>query len=308
MSYDHWFARDFAHLLQKIGDAKKSIEIYKNLHDKISNTSYYWSEFGDFVKQADIDLAISMYSKALMQKNEDIYVIKIRLKLAELLVQKGLYENSKYELECYKNTKNKNLDHSFYQLYDIVKNAKNIENNYEFYKSTQDRLGNFLYADIRAVECVFYHKYVDNNTKKEYYCFTNFSDRDFKINKKQLKIVKEADLLSCFDFKFINNKPVISEIKKSSKDIGDFKVESPFKIIIGPLKLLYKIDGKTIQHSNLGENIDVNPAFGFLNKDFYIQGRDLKNFNIDKECKIKVIYKHNPKNQKNKIFFIEKLN
>ncbi|WP_170019478.1 hypothetical protein [Campylobacter sp. RM16190] len=307
MSYDQWFGRDFAQLSHKIGDTKKSIEIYKNLHDKISKTSYYWSEFGDFVKQADIDLAISMYSKALMQKNEDIYVIKIRLKLAELLIQKGLYENSKYELERYKNTKNKNLDSNFYKLYDLVKNAQSTKSNYEFYKSTQDRLSNFLYSDIKVVECLFYNKYLDNNTKKEYYCFTNFSDKDFKINKKQLKIVKETDLLSCFEFKFINDKPVISEIKKSGKSIGDFKVESPFKIIIGSLKLSYKIDGKIVQYRNINYTSDLNPAFGFLGKDFYIQGKDLMNFSIDKESNIKVIYRYNPKNQKNKIYFIKKL-
>ena len=208
---DIWLQRDCALILNKLGKNDEAAKIYKDLFKELSGATYYWGEFGDFFFSSNVDLAIGMYSKALLSKNDEIFIVNIRMKLATLLIKKGEFSRARFELEKYKQTK-QHLDKNFFILYNNVKNYDPSASNTDFYKRTQAILEEYLYTDLKVVDCVFYDSYTDANTNARYCCFTDFNETNFKIKENKLKN-KNLNLLSCYGFKVIDGKPIEQSIK-----------------------------------------------------------------------------------------------
>lgn len=284
---DIWLQRDCALILNKFGKNDEAAKIYKDLFKALSGSTYYWGEFGDFFSNSNIDLAVSMYSKAILSKNDEIFIANIRMKLAALLIKKGEFSRARFELEKYKQTK-QHLSQNFFILYNSVKNYDPPISNIEFYKYSQTILEEYLYTDLKVVDCVFYDSYTDANTDTRYYCFTNFDEVSFKIKKIKLKN-KNLNLLSCYSFKIVDGKPLEQSIKPSDKQISDFNIGSAFKKTSGKITIKSK-DGR---------------RFGFL-KDVYIPQKLLEKFNITQDCYAKMIYKFDTKRKINRIIYIQK--
>lgn len=284
---DIWLQRDYALILNKFGKNDEAAKIYKGLFKALSASAYYWGEFGDFFSSGKIDLAISMYSKAILSKSDEIFIVNIRMKLAALLIKKGEFSRARFELEKYKQTK-QHLSQNFFILYDSVRNYDPPISNIEFYKCSQIISEEYLYTDLKVVDCVFYDSYTDANTDARYYCFTDFDETNFKIKENKLKN-KNLNLLSCYSFKIVDGKPLEQSIKPSDKQISDFNIGSSFKKTSGKITIKSKDDRR----------------FGFL-KDVYIPQKLLEKFNITQDCCAKMIYKFDPKRKINRIIYIQK--
>jgi|GEM_PF-3483083 putative uncharacterized protein (fragment) len=284
---DIWLQRDCALILNKLGKNDEAAKIYKDLFKELSGATYYWGEFGDFFFSSNVDLAIGMYSKALLSKNDEIFIVNIRMKLATLLIKKGEFSRARFELEKYKQTK-QHLDKNFFILYNNVKNYDPSASNTDFYKRTQAILEEYLYTDLKVVDCVFYDSYTDANTNARYCCFTDFNETNFKIKENKLKN-KNLNLLSCYGFKVIDGKPIEQSIKPSDKQISDLNIGPAFKKVGGKITIKSKDDRR----------------FGFL-KNIYIPQKFLEKFNITQDCLAKMVYKFDPKTKINRIIYIQK--
>jgi len=115
-SDDIWLRREYAQLLIKYDQLELAIPEYKIIVKELADQYYIWSELALCFERTDAELAASLNAKAVkLQRNED-FLGEIRLKLAGYFESIGKLEMAKYQLECYRENREKHgwkIDESF---------------------------------------------------------------------------------------------------------------------------------------------------------------------------------------------------
>lgn len=83
------------------GKKKEALEYYRILLRRWPKKFFLWSNAEEVVPYHDLDLRISFLSKAVATTRNPRFLGDIKLRLANLLLKKGLYANARYELEQY---------------------------------------------------------------------------------------------------------------------------------------------------------------------------------------------------------------
>jgi len=282
---DIWILREYATLLNKVGDNRKAIELYKKIVLELSDQAYIWSEFSKLLSSTDIEVAISMLCKAIsIQKNED-FLGDIHLNLAKLLIEKDKLIEAKTELTIYKMHREKKgwkLSDEFNILYNQLDEIEEKNNNSSFYRENINLCEEYIYSDIPWTDLLVIDKW-KTKENKERIVFSDLNDIEFVINPFKFKLLKDAQLHEVYKFKLFYEKeneryiPLIAS--KSSLLKQDLINTAPLDIaIVDHVNLQKKLFHYVISRLNDGivkfSQTKIRPEVG----DF-IEIRYFKRFN-----------------------------
>ncbi|MBE0676320.1 MAG: tetratricopeptide repeat protein, partial [Bacteroidales bacterium] len=117
-------------------------------------TEYWtWSYLAELVLDSDKNLALSCYCKSMLCRGEEKYIANVRMKFAELLVQKGFFNEAKLEIDSAIKTKDSEgsrVAESIreYQKQDWYKNTTEKKNNIDFYKSNKQPAEELIFRSL----------------------------------------------------------------------------------------------------------------------------------------------------------------
>lgn len=137
------------------GKVQEALTYYKNLIQQFPSKFYLWNQTAELVE--DVDTKIGLLCKALTCGTDDEFLGGVRLGLADLLYQKGMSGNAKYELERYRETyqnKGWNLKPEFWKIYNQVGSVETANDNNMVYSEYAVKADEFIYNSLPTVAAV----------------------------------------------------------------------------------------------------------------------------------------------------------
>lgn len=112
-----------------------------------------WSLLAELVIETDKEKAVSCYCKSLLCKGEDKFMANVRTKFAELLIQKELWSEAKFEISSAivaKETEGAKVSDKLrdYQQKDWYKNAPDKKSNNDYYNSNKQLAEEFIFHPL----------------------------------------------------------------------------------------------------------------------------------------------------------------
>lgn len=144
-----------AYMLMAKGNATAALDYYKEMILKSPSKVFLWAQASELVE--DLDMKIALLCKALSYGRDEQFLVKIRLKLASLLMQKGLSSNARFELEKYRETHLANrwgLKQEFWKLYNQVSGAELPQSNDALYAEYAVKSDGVIYSALPAALAV----------------------------------------------------------------------------------------------------------------------------------------------------------
>jgi len=148
-----WLPYYKAKLLHLVNRNTEAVEfLIPVVKEKISDY-WTWSLLAELVIEADKEKAISCYCKSLLCKGEDKFIANVRTKFSELLIQKELWSEAKFEIASAIKAKeaegakvsDRLKDH---QQKDWYKNATEKKSNNDFYNSHRQVAEEFIFHSL----------------------------------------------------------------------------------------------------------------------------------------------------------------
>ncbi len=146
-----------AKLLLGIGRNEEAIAALMPFVKKKAKDYWVWDLLGD--AETDEDLRMSCYCKALSCSGKEQFLRKLHLKLCDLLLKKGLYDEARVELNTAITISNDNgwaipLKYQDYTTESWYQSAKGNGTNTEFYKSNSQAAEQLAYSDYPQIAIV----------------------------------------------------------------------------------------------------------------------------------------------------------
>ena len=94
-----WLTYYKAKLLHSVGQNREAYEFSISVVKAKLNDYWAWDLLAETLVDVDREKAFSCYCKALLCRSEDKFLANVRIKFAELLIQKSLYSEAKYEID-----------------------------------------------------------------------------------------------------------------------------------------------------------------------------------------------------------------
>lgn len=168
------------------------------------NEFWVWDVLGDTTENDDIKL--SCLCRSLLCRTKPEFIGKVRIKAAQLMIKKELFDNARTELDAFFNTYKTNGWHISTDLESLTKqqwylSASNLGNNISFYKSHLDPSEQFLFHDMPEIPIIIEHNNKDKHVchfitkeKKKGFFFTKGVKENFKENTVYLvRLSKKSD-------------------------------------------------------------------------------------------------------------------
>ena len=144
-----------ATVLLSQGLREEALKYYRQLILRFPSKFYHWHQASELVD--DLDTKIGLLSKALSCGDDEGFLGSVRLRLASLLMQKGLAENAKTELEKYRTTyqsRGWNLKPEFWNLYNTIATIEPTSDNRQIYKDYSAYAEQFIYSELPSQTAV----------------------------------------------------------------------------------------------------------------------------------------------------------
>lgn len=145
-----WLLRDLAIVYELKNEQQQAYDLYKKLIPRLKTQSYFWKEFSLLEQDAERRLAMLCHAIKIC-RNEDL-LGNTRLLLADELIKRNLDSEAFYELQKYKEfreKKNWQISKDFDVRMDkLVNTTKILENNDELYNKYDGVVDDFIYQDI----------------------------------------------------------------------------------------------------------------------------------------------------------------
>ena len=180
-----------AKLLLALGDKDNVLSSFLPFAKQKKNDYWVWSLMAEIFSD-DIEIQFACYCKALSLKTQEDFLVKLRQNFADMLVQKQMYNEAKFEIQKVISTKEKQgwkltKKVTDWSDQDWFKSAKSKKDNKDLYSQHINRAEELLFQDIEeeiiAVEFVNKNKSILNFVKnKQKYGFFNYSGQ---LNKPQ---------------------------------------------------------------------------------------------------------------------------
>lgn len=148
-----WLPYYKAKLLHLVHRNEEAIEfLIPVVKEKISDY-WTWSLLAELVFETDKEKAVSCYCKSLLCKGEDKFIANVRTKFAELLIQKELWSEAKFEIASAivaKETEGAKVSDKLrdYQQKDWYKNAADKKSNNDYYNSHKQLAEEFIFHSL----------------------------------------------------------------------------------------------------------------------------------------------------------------
>ncbi|MDE7159432.1 MAG: TTC39/IML2 family protein [Muribaculaceae bacterium] len=137
------------------GKKEEALEYYRSLIMKFPSKYYLWSQAAELTD--DIDIKTGLLSKALLCGEDEIFLGRVRLRMAALLITKGLPANAKRELEIYKGTyiaKGWGLKQEYWNVYNTIPSVEAVEDNRDIYSEYSKTADEFIYRTLPDITVV----------------------------------------------------------------------------------------------------------------------------------------------------------
>lgn len=134
------------------GRIDEALKYYREMILRSPAKFYLWDQASELIQ--DIDTKIGLLCKALTCDTDDNYVVNVRLSLAELLIQAGMPQNAKYELEMHKQirqAKGWSLKEEFRILYNQLASVEVAADNNAIYAKYSVKADEFIYSSFPTV-------------------------------------------------------------------------------------------------------------------------------------------------------------
>lgn len=95
-----WLELNKARALHKLGEIEKSFDLAVKVAKQKIGDYWVWELLGDIQVNHDKNSAFNCYCRALFSNPKENFIANLRLKLAELLIEKGNLSAAKYEVNC----------------------------------------------------------------------------------------------------------------------------------------------------------------------------------------------------------------
>lgn len=148
-----WLPYYKAKLLHLVNRNEEAIEfLIPVVKEKI--TDYWtWSLLAELVIESDNEKAVSCYCKSLLCKGEDKFIANVRTKFAELLIEKELWSEAKFEIASAikaKEDEGTKVSERLkdYQQKEWYKSATEKKSNYDFYNSRKQIAEQFIFHSL----------------------------------------------------------------------------------------------------------------------------------------------------------------
>ncbi len=148
--------RYHAQLLLKLGHKEEAIEKLKDLLLKMPEKFYLWDDLADLVDNLDLRLGLLCGAVMAAQNNEK-YLSKIRLKLADMLCDRRMYNNALTELAHYRDLHQRNnwpLRSQYFNVYNRIPKECAPADNRMLYNQFKAKAQEFIYSDLPTVVVV----------------------------------------------------------------------------------------------------------------------------------------------------------
>ena len=205
------------------------------------NDYWAWGLLGDILLSSSKEKAFSCYCKALLCKTEDKFLINIRLKLAEFLIENSLFNEAKYEIEHIIKVREK----EGWKLTTILINYQNSDwykkssvtatNNEMFYKKNIKLAESLLFYKLEWLNAIVGEKFTvpdkPNKPKRKIYISLVQGNIPIEVSISENK----------YDFKSLT-------LWKGLKVKGEYDNEKRFQLYI-------------IENREVTENLDIFPEY-----------------------------------------------
>lgn len=149
---NHNLLRYEALLKMRQGQTEAAISKFKQLILNSPDKFYLWDNLADLIENPDIKMG--MICGAISCGGEERLLVKVRLKLAEMLCERKLYNNAMTELERYRNTFLENkwiLKDNFYNVFKRIPQGSLAVDNRLLYNEFKNKALEFLLADHPSI-------------------------------------------------------------------------------------------------------------------------------------------------------------
>ena len=144
-----------ATILISQGKREEALGYYKDMILRFPTKFYLWSQAAGLVE--DRDVRIGLLCKALSTGAEEQFLLNVRMRLATLLIEKGLKANARYELDKYRATCRSNgwnLKTEFLQVDYQARPIEAVESNKPLYDEYSVHADEFIYSALPTVVAV----------------------------------------------------------------------------------------------------------------------------------------------------------
>jgi len=215
-----WLSYYKAKLLHLVNQNEEAIEfLIPVIKEKISDY-WTWSLLAELVVDSDNDKAISCYCKSLLCKGEDKFIANVRVKFAQLLIQKELWSEAKFEIiSAIKAKENEGVKVSdlqrIYQAQEWFINADHKNSNNDFYNAHKRDADEFIFHSLPWLSGCLGETFTipEKPNKPRRKLFVNFSNEIIEA------VVSEKKLTS----KESKGRAMQSVLKENIIRMGNFK-------------------------------------------------------------------------------------
>ena len=178
-----------AKLLLSLGDGENGLSSFLPFAKQKKNDFWVWELMADFYKDKK-DIQLACYCKALSLKTQEDFLVKIRQTFAGLLIEKGMYDEAKTEIDKVVETKSKNEHHIPGQIISWTnqnwyKSATAKQNNKDLYSQylyqAEEVLFHNIPEEIIVIDFVNKDKqmlnFVQNKEKFGFFKYTGYLDK-----------------------------------------------------------------------------------------------------------------------------------
>lgn len=160
-----WLPYYKSKLLHLVNRNEEAIEFLIPVVKEKSSDYWTWSLLAELLIEADREKALSCYCKALLCKSEAKFLANVRIKLAEILIHIGSWEEAKVEITLAIDAKEaeglKIPDRiRGYQQNDWYKNAINKSNNNDFYILHKQVAEEFIFHSLPWFDSCLGEKFI----------------------------------------------------------------------------------------------------------------------------------------------------
>lgn len=178
-----------AKLLLSLGDDENGLSSFLPFAKQKKNDFWVWELMAEFFK-SDNDIQFACYCKALSLKTQEDFLVKIRQIFAGLLIEKGMFDEAKTEIDKVVETRTKNenkipgqiiswTNQNWYKSATAKNNNKDLYAQYSY--QAEEILFNDIPEEIIVVDFVNKDKqmlnFIENKDKFGFFKYTGYLDK-----------------------------------------------------------------------------------------------------------------------------------